>query len=51
MKTNFFDDFTIKLVDTPYGMIRARVGGSGYPILLLHVHRCSGTVFEVERLE
>jgi haloacetate dehalogenase len=38
MKTDFFDDFAIRRVDTPYGTIRARVGGSGFPILLLHGH-------------
>lgn len=38
MKTDFFDDFAIKRLDTPYGLIRVRMGGSGFPILLLHGH-------------
>ncbi|TKA95404.1 alpha/beta hydrolase [Cereibacter changlensis] len=36
--TGFFDGFELKWIDTPSGPIRARIGGSGFPILLLHGH-------------
>jgi haloacetate dehalogenase len=38
MKNGFFTDFTVRLVDTPYGKIRVRTGGAGFPLLLLHGH-------------
>jgi haloacetate dehalogenase len=34
----FFDGFELRHVDTPEATIRARVGGSGPPVLLLHGH-------------
>lgn len=38
MTTGFFDDFSLEFIDTPFGKIRARIGGSGFPVLLLHGH-------------
>ena len=38
MNTGFFTDFTVTLVNTPYGNIRVRTGGAGFPLLLLHGH-------------
>ena len=38
MKSGFFTDFTVTLVNTPYGKIRVRTGGAGFPLLLLHGH-------------
>lgn len=34
----FFDGFTLRMVDTPSGPIRARIGGKGAPVLLLRGH-------------
>jgi haloacetate dehalogenase len=34
----FFQDFALLDIETPSGSIRARVGGDGFPILLLHGH-------------
>lgn len=38
MDADFFDDFRLVMVDTPQGVIRARIGGAGFPVLLLHGH-------------
>lgn len=38
LETHFFAGFTEQFVATPYGAIRVRMGGSGFPILLLHGH-------------
>jgi haloacetate dehalogenase len=34
----FFEDFTVLRIETSSGSIRARMGGAGFPILLLHGH-------------
>ncbi|MGE7368699.1 alpha/beta fold hydrolase [Neorhizobium sp. NPDC001467] len=33
-----FEDFQLRVVDTPQGPIRIRIGGEGKPLLLLHGH-------------
>lgn len=35
---SFFDGFVLRVVETPFGPIRLRVGGNGPPLLLLHGH-------------
>lgn len=37
-ETAFFPSFSERFVATPQGPIRVRLGGSGFPILLLHGH-------------
>ena len=34
-----FEGFSLEMVETPEATIRARIGGSGPPLLLLHAHR------------
>ncbi|MBA4491428.1 alpha/beta fold hydrolase [Paracoccus sp. S1E-3] len=48
MADDFFRTFAEKRVETPAGMIRLRIGGSGFPLLLLHGHpRTHTTWYEV----
>jgi len=36
--TDFFPGFEVRHVETPSGAIRLRIGGRGFPLLLLHGH-------------
>jgi haloacetate dehalogenase len=36
--SGFFESFDLRIIDTPSGKLRLRIGGNGFPLLLLHGH-------------